>query len=167
MDRQLPGGGSHAHRNPESESRLQQRLWLLPGSHESTSRQGAGRVPSPADSEKCRALRHARVEGVRRESSHSRRQAKQLEYEPVPRAARRHGGRARRLRATAEVLAELDCLAAFAELARHGGYCRPALVAEPSLQIVAGRHPVLDRQLPQGSLCPTTSRWAPRRGWCC
>ena len=47
----------------------------------------------------------------------------------------------RRLQATAAVLAQLDVLAALAELARQRDYCRPAMVDEPVLRIVDGRHP--------------------------
>lgn len=61
---------------------------------------------------------------------------------------------ARRLRGTADVLAQLDTLAALADLARDRGYCRPKLTEEPELNIVAGRHPVLDALRPDGSFVP-------------
>ncbi|MBP85232.1 MAG: DNA mismatch repair protein MutS [Planctomycetaceae bacterium] len=60
----------------------------------------------------------------------------------------------RRLRATADVLAELDVLCSFAELARERGYCRPKLSEEPVLNIIDGRHPVLDIIEPQGTFVP-------------
>ena len=44
----------------------------------------------------------------------------------------------------ARTLAELDCLASFAEVAMRHGYVRPTILDEPSLTIVEGRHPVLD-----------------------
>ena len=59
---------------------------------------------------------------------------------------------ARRLRATAAVLAQLDVLAALADLARQRGYCRPTMVDEPVLQIVDGRHPVLDAMHARGDV---------------
>ena len=59
-----------------------------------------------------------------------------------------------RLLATAEALAELDVLAGLAELARSRNYCRPAVVAEPILKIVEGRHPVLDVTEPEGTFVP-------------
>ena len=52
-------------------------------------------------------------------------QAKQLENELFLELRDATAAEARRLRATAQVLAEIDCLAALSELARHGGYCRP------------------------------------------
>ena len=55
------------------------------------------------------------------------------------------------------MLAELDVLAALAELARQRNYCRPKLVDEPVLRIVDGRHPVLDvARSRRARSCPTT-----------
>ncbi|MGY0504031.1 DNA mismatch repair protein MutS [Luteimonas sp. e5] len=48
------------------------------------------------------------------------------------------------LRACAAALAELDVLAGFAERADALDWSRPRLVAEPCLQIEAGRHPVVE-----------------------
>ncbi|MEM6331691.1 MAG: DNA mismatch repair protein MutS, partial [Planctomycetota bacterium] len=59
-----------------------------------------------------------------------------------------------RLLATAEALAELDTLAGLAELARSRNYCRPRVVEHPTLDIAAGRHPVLDVTEPDGSFVP-------------
>ena len=47
----------------------------------------------------------------------------------------------------ADIIAELDVLLNFAEIALRFGYVRPELVEEPVLHIVQGRHPVLDRTL--------------------
>lgn len=60
----------------------------------------------------------------------------------------------KRLLGTAEALAEIDVLAALAELARSRGYCRPEVVEEPVLDIEAGRHPVLDLTEPDGTFVP-------------
>jgi len=49
-----------------------------------------------------------------------------------------------RLQAVAESLAELDLLAAFAERAAALDYCRPEFAEEPSIDIEAGRHPVVE-----------------------
>jgi DNA mismatch repair protein MutS len=59
-----------------------------------------------------------------------------------------------RLRSTAQALAELDALAGFADLARSRNYCRPTVEAEPVLDIEAGRHPVLDATLADGTFVP-------------
>jgi DNA mismatch repair protein MutS len=60
----------------------------------------------------------------------------------------------RRMQATAVVLAQLDVLAALAELARTRNYCRPEIVEEPVLRILDGRHPVLDVLEPEGTFVP-------------
>ncbi len=49
--------------------------------------------------------------------------------------------------ATAEALARIDVAAGQAERAAEGGWCRPTLSAEPVLQIVGGRHPVVEAAL--------------------
>ena len=51
------------------------------------------------------------------------------------------------LQATAAALAELDVLASFAERAQALRLVRPALVAEPGIEIVQGRHPVVEATL--------------------
>ena len=48
---------------------------------------------------------------------------------------------------TAGAIAQLDVLAGFAELARHQNYCRPAVNATGAIEIVDGRHPVLEQTL--------------------
>ena len=53
---------------------------------------------------------------------------------------------ARRIRQTALALAEIDVLAAFASLAANRGYCRPRLDESGDVEIVEGRHPVIEQQ---------------------
>jgi DNA mismatch repair protein MutS len=77
--------------------------------------------------------------------------AKELEYELFLELRDLVHASARRLQATADVLAHLDVLICFAELARKQGYCRPTMVADPILEILEGRHPVLDIVEPQGT----------------
>lgn len=59
-----------------------------------------------------------------------------------------------RLQKAANVLATLDALAGLATLASKGGWCRPEIVDEPVLEILDGRHPVLDRLMPAGVFVP-------------
>lgn len=54
---------------------------------------------------------------------------------------------ANRLLGTARALAQLDVLAALAEVAVNGGYTRPEVLAEDVLEIQDGRHPVVERTL--------------------
>ena len=63
-----------------------------------------------------------------------------------------------RLKQTADVLSEVDVLAALATLAVNQGYCRPELTADPILDIHEGRHPVLDKLMPSGSFVPNDVR---------
>ncbi len=48
---------------------------------------------------------------------------------------------------TADALAELDVLAGWAALAREWDYCRPTLDESDTLEIVEGRHPVVEQML--------------------
>ena len=52
---------------------------------------------------------------------------------------------ARRIRQTALALAEIDLLAAFASLAANRNYCRPKLDDSADIEIVEGRHPVIEQ----------------------
>ncbi len=55
-------------------------------------------------------------------------------------------GEARRIRQTALALAEVDVLGAFAHLAALRNYCRPQFDESSDLEIVGGRHPVIEQQ---------------------
>jgi DNA mismatch repair protein MutS len=52
---------------------------------------------------------------------------------------------------TAELLAEIDLVAALAELAVEKNYARPEIFEDTRLQIINGRHPVVEAVLPTGS----------------
>jgi DNA mismatch repair protein MutS len=58
------------------------------------------------------------------------------------------------LQTNAAILAELDCLSSLAELAVKQGYVRPKITDEPILEIVEGRHPVLDAMTAKGKFVP-------------
>lgn len=47
-------------------------------------------------------------------------------------------------------LAELDVLASLAEVAAAGGWVRPELADDRTLELIEGRHPVVERHLPAG-----------------
>jgi DNA mismatch repair protein MutS len=55
-------------------------------------------------------------------------------------------GEARRIRQSALALAEIDVLANFAQIAAERNYCRPQFDQTGDLEIMAGRHPVIERQ---------------------
>lgn len=50
----------------------------------------------------------------------------------------------------AQLVAHIDCLQSFAEVALQGGYCRPELTEDNKLLILEGRHPVIETQMPPG-----------------
>jgi DNA mismatch repair protein MutS len=55
-------------------------------------------------------------------------------------------GEARRIRQTALALAEIDVLASFAAQAANCNYCRPRFDDSNDIEIVDGRHPVIEQQ---------------------
>jgi DNA mismatch repair protein MutS len=55
-------------------------------------------------------------------------------------------GEAKRIRQTALALAEIDVLASFAHIAAIRNYCRPQLDDGGDIEILEGRHPVIEQQ---------------------
>lgn len=91
-------------------------------------------------------------------------QAKLLEYDLFCQLKGLVQQTSTRLRASAAAIAQLDVLAGLADLARQRGYCRPRLVDEPVLDIVAGRHPVLDAVMEHGTFVPNDTKASPKDG---
>jgi DNA mismatch repair protein MutS len=60
------------------------------------------------------------------------------------------GAQAGRLLMTARKLAQVDVVAALAEVAARHNFVRPDFIAEPGLEIHNGRHPVVEEFLPAG-----------------
>lgn len=60
------------------------------------------------------------------------------------------------LQQTSQALAQLDCLAGFAELADKGHYSKPAITNTGSIQIDNGRHPVVEHLLTGGQFVPNS-----------
>ncbi len=48
----------------------------------------------------------------------------------------------------AQHIAQLDCLGGFSQLARENSYVQPAMNDSTDIEIIQGRHPVIERQLP-------------------
>jgi DNA mismatch repair protein MutS len=55
---------------------------------------------------------------------------------------------------TAEFIAEIDVLEAFAFSATVHGYCKPVLSEDTEIRILAGRHPVVEANLPSTAFVP-------------
>jgi DNA mismatch repair protein MutS len=64
----------------------------------------------------------------------------------------------RQIQQTADALAQLDVLAAFADCARLHGYCRPQVNDGGEFFIRDGRHPVLDQSLVETRFVPNDTR---------
>lgn len=76
--------------------------------------------------------------------------ANELEYELFVKLRRQVAGHIDRLQRAARVLAELDVLATLAEVAARHGYTRPLVDDSTVVEIREGRHPVVERLLPDG-----------------
>ena len=83
-----------------------------------------------------------------------------LEYEIFQRVREEVLGQLPKIQQTASALAQLDVLAAFAEIARLHNYCRPHVADEGVLQIRDGRHPVLEQQLVEERFVPNDTALA-------
>jgi DNA mismatch repair protein MutS len=59
-----------------------------------------------------------------------------------------------RVQCAARIVAELDVLASLADVAAREGYARPVLTDGFDLEIVAGRHPVVERMMPRDKFIP-------------
>ncbi len=66
-----------------------------------------------------------------------------------------------RLLQLAQAVAELDVLAGLAEVAANNRYVRPTLASDGLLEIVAGRHPVVERSLQDAVFQPNDVRLSP------
>ena len=66
----------------------------------------------------------------------------------------RVGAGVARLQAIAGRVAQLDVLASLAEVAAREGYARPVVDDGPALEIVRGRHPVVERMMPREAFIP-------------
>jgi DNA mismatch repair protein MutS len=62
------------------------------------------------------------------------------------------------LQRAANVVAELDVLATFAEVAEREGYSRPEITEDFALEIVGGRHPVVERMMPREQFIPNDTQ---------
>ncbi len=88
----------------------------------------------------------------------------ELEHELFLALRDRVAAEAPRLVQAGAVLAQVDVLAALSELAERQGYTPPLMVADPVVEIDAGRHPVLDLAMPQGAFVPNDARLGPDAG---
>lgn len=80
---------------------------------------------------------------------HSEEKSLQLEATLFHELCLQIGAEASNIQLNAELLAEIDTLRSFAVAAIEYGYCKPVIVDNEELTIQEGRHPVLERIMPQ------------------
>ncbi|MBX7119048.1 MAG: DNA mismatch repair protein MutS [Gemmatimonadaceae bacterium] len=85
---------------------------------------------------------------------HATERMEALERELFEALRARTGAQVARLQAIARRCAEGDVLAALAEVAAREGYVRPVVDDGPALEIVRGRHPVVERMMPRDQFVP-------------
>ena len=76
--------------------------------------------------------------------------AKELEYRLFQALREQVAARIPALQALSAVLSELDVLQSLAEAAATGGWVRPEILEDRTLELMDGRHPVVERHLPPG-----------------
>ncbi len=59
-----------------------------------------------------------------------------------------------RIKSTARALAEIDVLASLAEVADREGYCKPEISVSDKIEIVDGRHPVVEKMTDKSGFVP-------------
>lgn len=71
------------------------------------------------------------------------------------------GGEARRIQDTASMIARVDVLLAFADVAVSKGYCKPEVDTSNDIVIRDGRHPVIENLMKQGDFVPNDALLKP------
>jgi len=77
-----------------------------------------------------------------------------LEYKIFLEIKDKIAGEVERIKRTANGIAELDVLCSFAEVADRDSYCLPVIDAGDEIQIIDGRHPVVEKMLDEGFFVP-------------
>ncbi|MBE8967779.1 DNA mismatch repair protein MutS [Nostocales cyanobacterium LEGE 12452] len=82
----------------------------------------------------------------------------QLEYEIFTTLREEVAQEAEVIRNLSRAVAAADVLCGLAELAVHQGYCRPEMLLGREINIVDGRHPVVEQSLPAGFFVPNSTQ---------
>jgi DNA mismatch repair protein MutS len=86
---------------------------------------------------------------------------REIELRLFREACERLAGSASRMLGTARVIARLDVLASLAEAAVQGDYARPDVLQEDVLEIIEGRHPVVEQLLSGERFVPNDTAFEP------
>jgi DNA mismatch repair protein MutS len=81
----------------------------------------------------------------------------QLEYEIFAALRDEVAEHADTIRNISRAVAAADVLCGLAELAVHQGYCRPEMVEGREVEVIDGRHPVVEQSLPSGFFVPNST----------
>ncbi len=73
-----------------------------------------------------------------------------LEYQLFDQVRQLVGHKIVEIQKNASLIAQLDCLSNFAQVAIENNYCKPDIYTNDELHIIDGRHPVVERLLPPG-----------------
>ncbi len=82
----------------------------------------------------------------------------QLEYEIFTALREEVAQEAEVIRNLSRAVAAADVLCGLTELAVHQGYCRPEMLSGREINIVDGRHPVVEQSLPAGFFVPNSTQ---------
>ncbi|MDZ8258062.1 DNA mismatch repair protein MutS [Nostoc sp. ChiQUE01b] len=82
----------------------------------------------------------------------------QLEYEIFTALREEVAQEAEVIRNLSRAVAAADVLCGLAELSVHQGYCRPEMLPGREINIVDGRHPVVEQSLPAGFFVPNSTQ---------
>jgi DNA mismatch repair protein MutS len=80
-----------------------------------------------------------------------------LEYDLFVGLRSEVGAEADTIRQVARAVAAADVLAGLAEIAIYQDYCRPSITTDRDVEIIDGRHPVVEQSLPAGFFVPNST----------
>ncbi|MGF1539385.1 MAG: DNA mismatch repair protein MutS [Pleurocapsa sp.] len=80
-----------------------------------------------------------------------------LEYQVFTELRSTVAEKAQEIRSIAKAVAAVDVLAGLAEIAVYQNYCRPEMVTGREIEIIDGRHPVVEKSLGEGFFVPNST----------
>lgn len=87
-----------------------------------------------------------------------------LEYEIFLGLREEVAAYAEQIRHVSKAVAALDVLCGLAEVAVYQGYCRPEVTSTREINIVSGRHPVVEQSIPSGFFVPNSTQMGNEAG---
>ncbi len=78
----------------------------------------------------------------------------QLEYGLFLEIKEAIAGQLTRIKSTAKAIAQMDAIASLAEVADREGYCKPEVSATDEIEIIEGRHPVVEKMIDKSGFVP-------------